>query len=81
MTSSSADSHVMRSQLFDGLVAGGITDAVDLANLPDHPAIANSDTPVPSRPGEFHPEPLTDSGREPLNSSGSCHRTKAAAFR
>jgi ribonuclease T2 len=36
---------------------------------------------VPSRPGEFHPEPLTDSGREPLDSSGSCHRTKAAAFR
>ena len=35
----------------------------------------------PSRPGEFHPEPLTDSGREPLDSSGSCHRTKAAAFR
>lgn len=38
--------HAMRSQLFDGLVAGGVTDAVDLANLPDHPAIANSDTPV-----------------------------------
>src|ERR1019366_4455031 len=34
----------------------------------------------PSRPGEFHPEPLTDSGREPLDSSGSCHRTKAPAF-
>ena len=36
---------------------------------------------VPSRPGEFHPEPLTDSGREPLDSSGSCHRATAAAFR
>ena len=36
---------------------------------------------MPSRPGEFHPEPLTDSGLEPLDSSGSCHRTKAAAFR
>jgi hypothetical protein len=35
---------------------------------------------LPSRPGEFHPEPLTDSGREPLDSSGSCHRAKAAAF-
>ena len=35
----------------------------------------------PSRPGEFHPEPLTDSGLEPLDSSGSCHPLKAAAFR
>src|SRR6266404_2186616 len=35
---------------------------------------------LPSRPREFHPEPLTDSGREPLDSSGSCHRAKAAAF-
>src|SRR5580704_10621693 len=35
----------------------------------------------PSRPGEFRPEPLTDSGRDTLASSGSCHRTKAAAFR
>jgi hypothetical protein len=26
---------------------------------------------LPSRPGEFHPEPLTDSGREPLDSHGS----------
>src|SRR6266481_5578252 len=36
---------------------------------------------LPSRPREFHPEPLTDSGRDTLASSGSCHRTKAAAFR
>ena len=36
---------------------------------------------LPSRPGEFHPEALTDSGREPLDSSGSCHRMKATAFR
>ena len=36
---------------------------------------------APSRPGEFHPEPLTDSGLDTLASSGSCHRTKAAAFR
>src|SRR5450755_2627717 len=36
---------------------------------------------MPSRPGEFHPEPLTDSGLDTLASSGSCHRTKAAAFR
>jgi hypothetical protein len=35
----------------------------------------------PSRPGEFHPEPLTDSGLDTLASSGSCHRAKAAAFR
>jgi len=36
---------------------------------------------VPSRPGEFHPEPLTDSGLDTLSSSGSCHRTTAAAVR
>src|SRR5215472_6955024 len=35
---------------------------------------------MPSRPGEFHPEPLTDSVREPLDSYGSCHHMKAAAF-
>src|SRR6516164_6527216 len=33
---------------------------------------------LPSRPREFHPEPLTDSVREPLDSYGSCHRAKAA---
>src|SRR5262249_8959332 len=38
-------------------------------------------TRMPSRPREFHPEPLTDSGRDTLASSGSCHRMKAAAFR
>jgi hypothetical protein len=36
---------------------------------------------LPSRPGEFHLGPLTDSGRDTLASSGSCHRLKAAAFR
>ena len=36
----------MRSQLFDGLSAGSVTDAVDLAVLPDHPTVANRDTPV-----------------------------------
>ena len=36
---------------------------------------------LPSRPGEFHPQSLTDSGRETLASSGSCHRAKTAAFR
>jgi catechol 2,3-dioxygenase-like lactoylglutathione lyase family enzyme len=36
-------------------------------------------TGLPSRPREFHLEPL-ESGREPLDSSGSCHRAKAAAF-
>ncbi len=38
--------HAMRSQLFDGLSAGSVTDAIDVAALPDHPAVANSDTPV-----------------------------------
>jgi hypothetical protein len=38
--------HAMRSQLFDGLAAGSVTDAIDLGSLPDHPAVANSDTPV-----------------------------------
>ena len=33
----------------------------------------------PSRPGEFHPEPLTDPDLS-LSTSGSCHRAKAAAF-
>ena len=37
--------------------------------------------PLPSCPGDFHPEALTDSGREPPVSSGSCRRLKAAAFR
>ena len=36
---------------------------------------------APSRPREFHPEPLTESVREPLDSHGSCHPVKAAAFR
>ena len=36
---------------------------------------------LPSRPGELRPEPLTDSGRDTLASSGSCHQAKAAAFR
>ena len=34
----------------------------------------------PSRPRELHPEPLTDSVLEPLDSHGSCHPLKAAAF-
>jgi choline dehydrogenase-like flavoprotein len=37
----------MRSQLFDGLIAGNVSDAMNLAALPDHPAVANSDAPVP----------------------------------
>src|SRR5215469_17862072 len=45
--------------------------------LTGHIADITETTRLPSRPGEFHPEPLTDSGREPLDSSGSCHRTKA----
>jgi hypothetical protein len=35
---------------------------------------------LPSGPEEFRLEPLTDSVREPLDSYGSCHRVKAAAF-
>jgi len=35
----------------------------------------------PSRPGVLHSEPLTDSGRKPLDLSGSCRPLKAAAFR
>jgi choline dehydrogenase-like flavoprotein len=38
--------HAMRSQLFDGLAVGVVTDAIDLTSLPDHPAVVNSDTPV-----------------------------------
>lgn len=38
--------HALRAQLFDGLTAGGVTDAVDLTALPDHPSVASSDTPV-----------------------------------
>src|SRR2546422_4100608 len=36
---------------------------------------------MPSRPGEFHPRAPHRSGLDTLASSGSCHRTKAAAFR
>ena len=36
---------------------------------------------LPSRPGGFHPKPLTDSELETLASSGSCHHAKAVAFR
>src|SRR3974390_668293 len=41
----------------------------------------NPRSKMPSRPGEFHPEPLTNSAREPLDRSGSCHRMKAASVR
>jgi len=36
--------HAIRTQLFNGL--GSISDAVDLSTLPDHPAVAYSDTPL-----------------------------------
>ena len=36
---------------------------------------------VPSRPGEVSPRAAHRSGRDTLASSGSCHRTKAAASR
>jgi choline dehydrogenase-like flavoprotein len=34
----------MRKQLFDGLTAGQVADAMDLTTLPDHPAVEYSDT-------------------------------------
>jgi choline dehydrogenase-like flavoprotein len=36
----------MRKQLLDGLTTSQVTDAMDLATLPDHPAIEYGDTPV-----------------------------------
>jgi choline dehydrogenase-like flavoprotein len=36
----------MRQQLFSGLTAGKVTDAMDLGTLPDHPAIEYRDTPA-----------------------------------
>ncbi|MBI5590269.1 MAG: DUF1080 domain-containing protein [Deltaproteobacteria bacterium] len=38
--------NAMRSQLFDGLTAGKVSDAMNLTTLPDHPAVANSDVPM-----------------------------------
>jgi NAD(P)-dependent dehydrogenase (short-subunit alcohol dehydrogenase family) len=54
---------------------GAVGDSPAVSEMP--PALIEA----PSGPGEFHPEPLTDSGLDTLASSGSCHRTKAAAFR
>src|SRR5215475_9995130 len=36
----------MRKQLFDGLTAGQVSDAIDLATLPDHPAVEYRDSPA-----------------------------------
>jgi choline dehydrogenase-like flavoprotein len=36
----------MRQQLLSGLVAGQVTDAMDLGQLPDHPSIEYRDTPA-----------------------------------
>jgi len=36
----------MRKQLFGGLTAGQVSDAMDLATLPDHPAVEYRDTPA-----------------------------------
>jgi 3-keto-disaccharide hydrolase/GMC oxidoreductase len=36
----------MRKQLFDGLTAGQVSDAMDLATLPDHPAVEYRNTPA-----------------------------------
>ena len=64
---------------YRAIIDAGLDLQVDDAGLPI--AYEKMVPPMPSRPGEFHPEPLTDSGLEPLDSSGSCHRVKAAAFR
>ena len=55
---------------------------LSLSGIADMTRLATGSTRsrMPSRPREFHPEPLTDSVREPLDSYGSCHRMKAAAF-
>ena len=37
--------HAMRKQLFDGLTASKVSDAMDLTTLPDHPAVTYSDAP------------------------------------
>jgi choline dehydrogenase-like flavoprotein len=37
--------HAMRKQLFDGLAGGNVSDAMDLATLPDHPAVEYRNTP------------------------------------
>ncbi|MFI5265875.1 MAG: family 16 glycoside hydrolase [Chloroflexota bacterium] len=37
--------NALRQQLFDGLVAGKVNEAVPLAQLPDHPAVVASTTP------------------------------------
>ena len=57
-------------------------EAAEVVRVVKDKLIARKETgqEMPSRPGEFHPEALTDSGREPLDSSGSCHSVKAAAF-
>src|SRR5207249_7046385 len=61
--------HAMRSQLLDGLAVGNIADVMPLAALPDHPAVANSDTPVSfvdlaSLVGITLPDPMpTDPGQ------------------
>src|SRR5215813_9531604 len=36
----------MRKQLFEGLTAGQVSGAMDLATLPDHPAVEYRDTPA-----------------------------------
>ena len=45
------------------------------------PSASQPSSDTPSRPGEFHPEPLTEPDVRTLASSGSCHSTKAGAFR
>ena len=38
--------HAMRAQLVQGLTAGNVRDAMNLAALPDHPAVEYRDTPA-----------------------------------
>ncbi len=69
----------LRDRVNDGFTLRSFTQ-FDSHSVPKHDAFNRAFNRLPSRPGEFHPEALTDSGREPLDSSGSCHPVKAAAF-
>jgi len=54
---------------------GSMIICQERCQVPVQGSLAKHDQP--SRPGEFRPEPLTDSGHEPLDSSGSCHPEEA----
>jgi len=73
----------VRSQAENGEVAprtasDAASDVKRISSLESRPAECHREA---ESAGELHPEPLKDSGLEPLDSSGSCHPLKAAAFR